>query len=402
MDSKINELPHKEKPASLLEKKYPAITKFNPKTVKLVTLMGLISIVFAVLTAFVPNDQKTKAANVATKAQSKTESNVSSSNNAVLEGLNEIPSTYDQAGLEQNNGFGKTEALLGDESSEFTMAGRGYEGDHRGESPEQKELNAAQKSPIRFGNSNNNLFANAGNDLNQTAPAGNQPITNQPGAVNNQDTKLAFLNQNRETNFYATARLQAPLSQYELKAGSIIPGILITGINSDLPGRIIGQVRENVYDSVSGNYLLIPQGTKIIGTYDSKVNYAQSRVLIVWTRLIFPNGYSLNLERLPGTDLAGQAGFKDLVNNHTGKLIGGVILTSALSAAAKIAGGNQETTATYGQLAVNGAAENMANAGARLLEQNLNVQPTLEIRGGYRFNILVEKDFILQPYEVAE
>ncbi|MGE3350059.1 MAG: TrbI/VirB10 family protein [Ramlibacter sp.] len=125
--------------------------------------------------------------------------------------------------------------------------------------------------------------------------------------------------------------LQEPVSPYEVKAGTLIPAVLLTGINADLPGQLLAQVREPVYDTVTGQYLLIPQGTRILGVYDSAVVAGQHRVLVVWSRLLFPNGTSLSLDGMPGVDLAGYAGFKDRVNNHYGKLIGAVALSSLLS-----------------------------------------------------------------------
>jgi type IV secretion system protein VirB10 len=174
---------------------------------------------------------------------------------------------------------------------------------------------------------------------------------------------------------------------------------MITGIDSDLPGHLVGQVRENVYDTVTGQYLLIPQGTRIIGTYDSKIAYAQERVLIVWTRLIYPNGDSIDLEGMGGVDMSGYAGLSDQVNNHYLKLLGGVLLSTMLSTSAKIAAGNNAVgQADIGQLAAAGAGEEINKAGSSLVEKNLNVQPTLEIRPGFKFNVFVSKDLILKPY----
>lgn len=202
------------------------------------------------------------------------------------------------------------------------------------------------------------------------------------------------------SNFYGKGRLLSVLSRYELKAGNIIPGVMITGINSDLPGQLVGQVRENVYDTVTGRHLLIPQGTRVVGTYDSKVAYAQERVLIVWTRLIFPNGNSIDLEGMAGVDLSGYAGLKDKVNNHYAKLVTGVVLSSILSATTKIAAGNYDSgEANFPQQAASGAATTLSSAGSKIVDKYLNVQPTIEIRPGIKFNVFVNKDLILKPYK---
>jgi type IV secretion system protein VirB10 len=218
---------------------------------------------------------------------------------------------------------------------------------------------------------------------------------------NMQDEKRTFAGEKREHSPYLLAALQHPISRYEIKAGTIIPSLLITGLNSDLPGQIVAQVRENVYDTVTGRFLLIPQGTRLVGEYDSKIAYGQERALIVWSRLIMPNGHSISLEGMPGVDLSGYAGLKDRVNNHYGKLLTGVVLGSVIGAGAQVATGGQgspNTPASFGQLAVSGAAQNINQAGQQITQKNLNLQPTIEIRPGMKLNVFVTKDMVLKPY----
>ena len=222
----------------------------------------------------------------------------------------------------------------------------------------------------------------------------------QRDADNRQDDKESFLAAQRESQTHVSSKLEPPRSPYEVLAGTQISGLMLSGINSDLPGSILGQVSQNVFDTAKGEELLIPQGTKIIGAYDSKVVYGQERVLIVWTRLVFPNGDSLNLEGMPGVDLSGYAGLSDQVNNHYFKLITGVVLTSVLGATAQVAQGPQVTfNPGYGQLVTQGAATNLNDAGQQITRKNLAIQPTIEIRPGMRFNIFVVKDLTLKPYE---
>jgi len=138
---------------------------------------------------------------------------------------------------------------------------------------------------------------------------------------NQQDEKRSFLKNNDTSNSdYLSSRLTSAISPYEVKAGSVIPAAMISGLNSDLPGQIVAMVRENVYDSSTRQYLLIPQGAKLIGLYDSNIAYGQERVLVIWNRLIYPNGDSINLKGMPGTDLEGYAGFHDIVDNKYWKL----------------------------------------------------------------------------------
>ena len=274
---------------------------------------------------------------------------------------------------------------------------------------EERERLAARNSAIGFSTKNNapSVSAPAQNQaminpfLQQMAAAAQAAGGGNGGgaSVDPQDQKTAFFEKNRSSAWYVKGSVTAAVSEFEVKAGAIIPGVMLTGIKSDLPGQVVGQVRENVFDSQTGQYLLIPQGTKIIGVYDSKIQYGQDRVLLVWTRLIFPNGESLDIENMGATDGAGYSGLNDRTNNHTGRLITGILLGSVATAGATVAAGNSSSTnQTYGQAAVQGAATNVANAVADITRKNLAVQPTIEIRPGWKFNVFVNKDLILKPY----
>lgn len=201
-------------------------------------------------------------------------------------------------------------------------------------------------------------------------------------------------------------RVRPSLTPYEVKAGSLLPAVLVTQANSDLPGQLIAQVRENVFDSATGRHLLIPQGTRAIGVYDSLVAFGQERVLVAWQRLIFPDGSSLNLGSMPGTDAAGAAGFHDRVDHDYMRIFGGAILLSAISAGLQISqgtfGSGSQTTDTRDLREILAAAlgQNLGELGTEIARRNMNVQPTLEVRPGYRFNIAVMKDLVLPgPYK---
>ena len=201
---------------------------------------------------------------------------------------------------------------------------------------------------------------------------------------------------------YLQTTLQRARSPYEVKAGSIIPGVLITGINSDLPGPVVAQVRENVYDTVTGNYLLIPQGAKLLASYDSMVAWGQERVLLCWHRLILPNGDSINLECMPAADLTGAAGLTDEVNEHWWRLISGAAIASLLSAATTAAAGStQGYNPTIPQMWARGAATEIGQVGENITQRNMNIQPTITIRPGFSINVMVTKDMIIPPYEPA-
>lgn len=217
--------------------------------------------------------------------------------------------------------------------------------------------------------------------------------------INKQPEKKAFLSENPRKN-YNEDILKEPISKYEIKAGGIIPGVMLTGINSDLPGTMTANVREDVYDTVTGRILLIPKGTRITGKYSSSISFGQSRVLVVWQRLIFPNGKSINLENFEGADMSGYSGLVGTVDNHTLKLFQGVILSSILGATAGIIddNGNNNNNNSWRNNAGRGAGEEIVTIGEAIASRFLAVQPTIKIAPGSRFNIMVNSDLVLEPY----
>ena len=210
---------------------------------------------------------------------------------------------------------------------------------------------------------------------------------------NRQASKEKFLQEQRGSGFYLNSFQQSQISPYEIKVGSVIPAVLVTSINSDLPGGIIAQIRENVYDSTTGKYLLLPQGSKIYGVYDSNISYAQNRILIVWQRIVLPNGESIALENMPGVDLSGSAGLRDKTNYHSLQLLRGVVLSAVFGAGTAIVTYEKDGDNNY----TREAGENIDNIGQKMADKDLNRQPTIEIRQGNKFNILVHKDMILKP-----
>ncbi|MCM2435808.1 IncP-type conjugal transfer protein TrbI [Agrobacterium rosae] len=215
---------------------------------------------------------------------------------------------------------------------------------------------------------------------------------------NGQKSKEDFFNTDLKDLGYLPNRVVPKQSLYELKRGSVIPATLITGINSDLPGRITAQVSQNVYDSATGHRLLIPQGTKLFGRYDSKVSFGQSRILVVWSDIIFPNGSTLQIGGMAGTDAEGYGGFKDKVNNHYLKTFGSAVLIALIGTGIDMAVPESSTLATQ-DTASDAARRNFAETFGRVADQtiqrNMDVQPVLEIRPGYKFNVLVDQDIVL-------
>lgn len=216
--------------------------------------------------------------------------------------------------------------------------------------------------------------------------------------ANAQAAKESFFNQDIRDLGYLPNPVVAQFSPYELKRGSVIPATLVTGINSDLPGRITAQVSQNVYDSATGRHLLIPQGSKLFGRYDSKVTFGQNRVLVIWTDIIFPNGATLQIGGMAGTDSAGHGGFNDRVDNHYLRTFGSAILVALIGTGTEMMLPQDRNSLGTANSAEDAARRSFAETFGQISEQtvsrNLNVQPTLEIRPGYRFNVLVDQDIV--------
>ena len=218
---------------------------------------------------------------------------------------------------------------------------------------------------------------------------------------NGQARKQAFLNARADQAIYSPQHLQTPKSPYQLMAGTVIAAAMVTGIDSDLPGEVVAQVTEDTYDSVTGQYLLVPQGTRLIGKYDSQISYGQERILLVWSRLIMPDGSSIVLDNLPGTDTAGYAGLEDGVDYHTWRLLKGIVLSTLLGVGSELATNGSTQTSGQGNIIVSlrqSGDESANQAGQRIVAKDLAVQPTLTVRPGFPVRVLVNRDIVLQPY----
>ncbi|PPD50867.1 MAG: conjugal transfer protein TrbI [Methylobacter sp.] len=201
---------------------------------------------------------------------------------------------------------------------------------------------------------------------------------------------------------------EAPRTPFELRAGFIIPGNLISGINSELPGQIMAQVSQDVFDTATGKYLLVPQGSRLVGVYSSEVEYGQSRVLVAWQRIVFPDGKAMDIGAMPGADGAGYAGFNDQVNHHFVRIFGSALLMSAITAGITYNQQQNQQNGVYTAPNANSALSNalgqqLGRVTSQMIAKNMNIAPTLEIRPGYRFNIIVTKDLTLtKPYQAFD
>lgn len=249
-----------------------------------------------------------------------------------------------------------------------------------------------------------------GNGSKDNASSASSPVsgkstsqkTNASGTTNN-------ISPGGGTAPYLDAELVKPKSPYLVQAGSIIPCVMISGINSDISGQVIAQVRENVYDSISSRYLLIPQGSKLIGSFSNQVAYGQQRLGVAWTRVIYPNGYSIDLRGIPGSDVSGFSGFYDQVDNHYWSIFGSSFVIGMITAGmqysqnstnpnVQIGGIGVSTTPTVGQTVAGSLGQQLGQTAMMITQKGLNVAPTLTIRQGYMFTVMLTADVALKPY----
>lgn len=265
------------------------------------------------------------------------------------------------------------------------------------DSPLKVDISDAEKTATTEDTSRQHATATATSASDLYAAAMKSGLMGQNVDQNRQTSKEDFFNQDVKDLGYLPNKVVPQMSPYELKRGSVIPATLITGLNSDLPGRITAQVNQNVYDSATGYRLLIPQGAKVFGRYDSKVSFGQERVLVVWTDFIFPNGSTLQIGGMAGTDAEGYEGFADKVDRHLWRTFGSAALIALIGTGIDMSLPQSSTLATQ-ETASDAARRNFAESFGRVAEQtisqNLNVQPTIRIRPGYKFNVLVDQDII--------
>lgn len=327
------------------------------------------------------------------------ESSRQTSSSAVSQDTDARPSADGLAGLPSDylgNGVPKLgPALPGDLGHTILKAqeqGKVASGgdDHRA----QQEIEAAIAS---------RLFVQTGDrdrgNEQATPPTSGTPASqaNPSSATDAQSGNRAFLTGQPDRATTSPDRIMPPVSPYVIQAGTVIAGALNTKISSDLPGQITGHVTQNVYDSPTGRFLLIPQGSLLFGVYNSGISFGQQRTQIIWTRLIFPNGDSLVLEKLPGGDAIGQSGLSDEVNNHWGQLFKAALVTTLLSVGSEA--GTSQSENNLAQAIRSGASNGFSMVGNRLIDRSLNVQPTLTDRPGLPFTVLVGHDLLLKPYQ---
>jgi type IV secretion system protein TrbI len=229
--------------------------------------------------------------------------------------------------------------------------------------------------------------------------SGQPPIPPDPNSLSTYDGSIGS-----KDRWTLNTRLEKPTTPYILRTGFVIPALLLTAMESELPGAIIAQVSQDVYDTPTGNYLLIPQGSRLVGQYSNAIQYGQSRIFVVWQRIIYPDGSALDIGAMHGADEQGESGFHDQVDNHFIRLFGSALLMSAITGGITISQPQSNSTATHlstGDALGAALGQQLGAATSELLEKNLSIAPTLKIRQGFRFNILVVKDLTFErPYVV--
>ncbi|MCJ7602155.1 MAG: conjugal transfer protein TrbI, partial [Desulfobulbaceae bacterium] len=238
--------------------------------------------------------------------------------------------------------------------------------------------------------------AAAGNPLAELGNLKRDLLDQTPGDPNKQERKEDFYLQKQPATEYLPHTRNQQQSPLEVKTGTVIPATMLGGLNSDLPGMILAQVSQNVYDTATGGYLLIPQGSRLVGIYDNYIAYGQNRALVVWNRIVYPDGSTLELEGMPGTDQGGYAGLEDQVDNHYFRIFGSAILMSVITGMydfSQDSGGHGDEQSAGDTLA-SAVAREMAQTSQMMLRKNLNIQPTIKIRPGYKLNVMVKRDII--------
>jgi type IV secretory pathway VirB10-like protein len=265
----------------------------------------------------------------------------------------------------------------------------------------------AQLTPRPAAETTSNPSALVGATGDRDVPAATQNMAKASSEYDDQNMqarKESFIASARgsQSGDYLRSMRTAPLTPFEIQAGWEIPAVLEQAINSDLPGEIKALVMSNVYDTATGRFLLIPQGSRLIGLYDSHVGYAQNGVQVIWNRMIYPDGSSLDLEGMMGLDSHGNAGLRYRVDNHYKRLVGFAVLTSLFTAAFELSQSRQQSTLAYpstGQIAGGAVGQEVSQLGTQITRRNLNVQPTIKIPPGYKFNVHVNRDIVFDaPY----
>jgi type IV secretion system protein TrbI len=376
--------PEKGTQALRLGAESPRITRLSRKVLAGGTALALLLISGAVLWALRSNQPHNPSPNEL----------YSTDHHTIADGLTTLPQDYagiahdiPQIGQPLPDGLARPLSSTEGHSAPIGLDAEQQRANQETEAARTSKVFASTTAPVAQPQSSKETSTNATSSSDETF------------TQNGQDHKLLFVNAPVDRRTMAPDRISRPASPFVVQAGTIIPAALMTGIRSDLPGQIIAQVTETVYDTPSGRIRLIPQGARLIGLYDSQVAFGQSRVLLVWTRIIMPNGRSIVLERQQGADAGGYSGLEDEVDNHWAELFKAALLSTVLGVGAELGSGADTGSNTDIIQALRLSAANSLNqTGQQAVRRNLNIQPTLTIRPGFPVRVIVNRDLVLEPY----
>jgi type IV secretory pathway VirB10-like protein len=362
----------------------PRITRLSKKVLAGGTALALVLVSGAVLWALRSNQSHNPSP----------EELYSTDHHNVADGLTTLPRDYagiardvPQIGRPLPSGPVHPYVSTGGQSAPIGLDAEQQRANQESEAARTSKVFASTTAPVAQPQSSKETSTNATSSSDETF------------TQNGQDRKLLFVNSPVDRRTVAPDRISRPASPFVVQAGTIIPAALITGIRSDLPGPITAQVIEPIYDTPTGRWKLVPQGAKLVGIYDSQVAFGQSRVLLVWTRLIMPNGRSIVLERLQGADIGGYSGLEDEVDNHWEELFKAALLSTILGVGAELGSGADSGNNTSILQALRlSAANSMNQTGQQVVRRNLNIQPTLTVRPGFPVRVIVNRDLVLEPY----
>lgn len=414
------------KTSGLLDKKFPAISRLNNKAVILLTGMVVLIILIMLISAFSSSTPEKRASSLP---------QISNNPSSMPVALKQLPDSYQDAGQIQqilgrhSQGENKLSASVQAELDQLRAEQSALKAQlvqlHQQKISPQQPFNSpltreAQTSAIFFAggapniaNQNNQTPAKQSSTKTTKEGQGETSKSNAFEQQNMQAQKLSFLNSKPDKKIYNPNSLQYPVSKYILQAGSVIPAILETQINSNLPGNIVAIVSTNVYDSITGQYLLLPKGTKLLGEYNSQLSYGQDQIQVKFNRLIRPDGTSIVLPNPQGVNDLGVSGLADEVNNHWGQIVGSAVLSAAFNIPSIVATNqmyasqncNSTTgvcTPSFGSLAKASALQSVGQStsqiGSQIATRSLNLQPTVIVHAGFNFSVLVTKDMVLAPY----
>lgn len=308
-----------------------------------------------------------------------------------------------ESSVSNNNESGNTPIIIKAKGSDAQPSASDQELQRLKDEARKKELQASYAAYSAKANSGTGSTTNGGKG------GSSQPIASSASqSIESQSS------QSNSDSPYLGSELIKPESPYLLQATAIIPAVMISGLNSDISGQVSAQVRENVYDSVSGKYLLIPQGSRLVGQFSNQVAYGQDRLAVAWQRVIYPNGYSINLKGIIGSDVAGFNGFYDQVDNHYWRIFGSSFVMGVITAGMQYSQNNTNSNVqaggigftnpnpSVGQTVAGSLGQQMGQTGMMMTQKNLNIAPTIIVRQGYKFTIMLTADVILKPYQQGQ